>query len=209
MGGGSRGEAPPPPIPTAPTRWLYDRNGKATTLQEYAHYERSGRDQFKLIYDNPGLKKGQYLSQEEASRANPRAWLYDDKGKAIKQIFKGGEGPDDTYDAKTYNLGPDSVPYRHWYDIYGVSQQYAPSSTAIPAGFWESASLAPKSPTFKAPVPFSDTNPDMNVQPGQNVDLASAKAQTKKRRSSGSRSLLGSNSDELGDAEGAKTLLGE
>lgn len=213
-GGGGGGETPPPPIPSSPTRWLYDRNGDPTTVQEYAHYVRKGRDQFTLIMDNNPIPQGQYLSPERASEKNPKVWLYDDKGHTVKQIFKGGEGPDDTYDESLYNLGPDQMPYRHWYDVYGVAQEYAPSSTEIPEGYWESASKAPKSPNYKAPTPFNEVDPALNVQPNGNTgnqDLAATKAQSKKRRStSQSRqlTLLGENSN-MSDSEDSKNLLGE
>lgn len=218
MGGGGSGggESPPPPIPSSPTRWLYDRNGDPVELQEYGHYVRNGRDQFTLINNNnnPGAGSGRYLSPQEAERKNPKVWLYDEKGHTTQQIFKGGEGPDDPFDTSKYNLGPDSMPYRHWYDIYGVSQEYAPTSTTMPEGYWESPSKSPLSPTFQAPTPYNEVDPNANVQPGGNTsnsDLAAAKAQSKKRKVAGGKqmTLLG-DSDTLGGSTGDdKTLLGE
>lgn len=215
MGGsGGGGDAPPPPIPSSPTRWLYDRSGDPTTLQEYGHYERAGDgSQFTLVNDNKPLAAGLYLSPEAASAKNPKVWLYDDKGKTVKQVFKGGEGPDDAYDTSAYNLGPDNVPYRHWYDIYGVGQEYAPVATEMPQGYWESPNKAPKSSTFQAPTPFNEVDPSLNVQPEGNTstsDIAATKNQAKKRRISGSKQLtLLGDSESMGSSGDNKTLLGE
>jgi len=215
-GGGGKQSTPPPPIPSSPTRWLYDRNGDPVQLQEYGHYVRNGSDQFTLVNDNnnPAPGSGRYLSPQEAERKNPKVWLYDNQGATVKQVFKGGEGPDDPFDTNKYNLGPDSVPYRHWYDIYGVGQKYAPTSTPMPEGYWESPSKAPLSPTFQAPVPFNETDPNNNVQPSGNTgnsDLAAAKAQSKKRKvASGKQlTLLGEDSAMGGTTGNDKTLLGE
>lgn len=210
---GGQSEAPPPPIPSSPTRWLYDRNGDPLQVQEYGHYVRKGKDQFTLVTDNKPPPPGMYLSPERASEKNPKIWLYDDKGKTVKQVFKGGEGPDDPYNSSAYNLGPDSIPYRHWYDIYGVSQEYAPTSTAMPEGYWESPNKAPKSAVFQAPTSYDELNPNMNIQPGGNTgnqDLAASKVQAKKRRQGQTKNLtlLGSN-EVLGGSQDDKTLLGE
>jgi hypothetical protein len=214
-GGGGRQSSPPPPIPSSPTRWLYDRTGDPVQLQEYGHYVRNG-DGFTLVNDNnnPAPGSGMYLSPQAAEAKNPKVWLYDNKGKTTKQIFKGGEGPDDPFDANTYNLGPDSTPYRHWYDIYGVSQVYAPTTTKMDEGYWESPSLAPKSPTFQAPQSFNEADPSMNVQPDGNTgnaDLAAQKNQSKKRRAGAQRQLtvLGDDSSMGGTADDSKNLLGE
>ena len=218
MGGGGSGGGggyTPAPIPSSPTRWLYDRNGEATQLQEYGHYVRSQQDlnQFNLIYDNPTVNQGLYTSPELASQKNPKVWLYDQNGKTVKQIFMNGDGPNDTYDTSKYNLGPDSVPYRHWYDIYGVDQGYAPVDTALPTGMYDSPNKAPKSSVYQAPTDFTQTNPNLTVQPDnqQSGDLAAAKIASKKRRTttqSGALTLLGDSSVTGSDGTN-KSLLGQ
>ncbi len=211
-GGGSKAKAAPAPIPQAPTRWLYDRTGEAVQLQEYGRYVRNGQGGFQLITDNMAPGAGLYTSPEAAREKNPQVWLYDSEGKATKQIFKGGEGPDDVFDESVYNLGPDATPYRHWYDQYGVSQKYAPVSTEMGEGYWESPNKAPRSPTFQAPTPYNAVDPNANIQPDGNTgsqDLAAQKAQSKKRRTGQSKqlTLLGDNSA-LGASGDNKSLLG-
>lgn len=206
-GGGGGGGSAPPPIPSSPTRWLYNRDGESTQLQEYAHYERSGDSQFRLVTDSVAAPAGMYTSPEQAAQKNPKKWLYDSQGKAIKQVFQGGEGPDDEYDAAQFNLGPESTPYRHWYDVYGQSQAYAPTSTPLGEGFYESPDLAPKSATYKAPVPYN-----AQVQPEGNTgtqDLAATKQQAKKRRSQKSLSILGDDQPLGGGDSDTKSVLGD
>lgn len=215
-GGGGAPKAAPPPIPSSPTRWLYDRTGDPVELQEYGHYVRNG-DGFTLINNNNNPQKGsgRYLSPQAAEASNPKVWLYDEKGKPTQQIFRGGEGPDDVFDPAKYNLGPDSTPYKHWYDIYGVSQVYAPATTKMESGYWESPSKSPKSPTFQAPVPFNEADASMNVQPAGNTanqDLAATKEQAKKRRGAAQSkqlTLLGDGADMGAVSDNSKNLLGQ
>jgi len=222
----------PAPLPANPTRWLYDRNGDPTTLQEYGHYvrakttkEAAAHGSTYLVQTNPDIPQGSYLSPERAAEKNPKVWIYDSNGKAIKQVFKGGEGPDTAYDTGVYNLGPDSVPYRHWYDVYGVSQGYAPVSTPMPSGYYESPNQAPKSSVYQAPASYDKVDSNYTVQ-GSNpegfanttgnqtnsgtVDLANIKLASKKRKAAQNRqlTLLGSNDLLGGSSSTDKTLLG-
>lgn len=223
--GGGGGDPPPPPIPQGPTEWLYDRNQNPVSLITVGDYQRVGNasdGQFNLVMRDIAseVPNGLYQSTQAASDANPKVWLYDSMGNTTKQIFKGGAGPDDTYDTTQFNLGPTAEPYRHWYDIYGVDQKYAPESTPISDGYFASSSLAPKSPDYKQPVALNTVDPDLVPNAaGSSPDLDAGKAQAQARQKNGAAAGIaaampgtGTSANQTDDTTGGgtgKTLVGQ
>lgn len=194
-GGGGSSTPPPAPPPPPPSRWWYDKNGDA---QEYRPM-------------NEGIPTDRYISPNAAAEANPKVWLYDSSGESVRQVFK-VEAQAGNYD-KSLNLGPKSVPYRHWYDTYGVSQRYAPVDTPIGAGYYESPTQAPKSPNYKQAVALNEVKGNLVAQ-GESAstpaDLAAVKVQAQKRKQKGQTSrltVLGDGS--VGEEDDGKSVTGE
>lgn len=192
MGGGSAPKAQAAPPPPPPSRWWYDKNGDA---QEY-----------KPI--SSAIPTGRYISPNAAAESNPKVYIYDNMGNSVKQIFK-EDADAGNYDTKAYNLGSKSVPYKYWYDQYGIQQVYAPTSTQMGAGYYDSPTKAPNSPNFQPAVSLDEVKANLNTgaTTSSSTDLEAAKVKAQKRKqTTQTRSLT-----MLGDtsSEDNKNLTGE
>ncbi len=182
-----------PAAPLEPSRWWYDKNGDALEYKGLS----------------VALPSDRYLSPAAAASANPKVWIYDNLGKATQQIFT-ADADSKNYDTAKYNLGSQSTPYRHWFDAYGVSQYYAPVSTPLGQGYYDSATKAPHSPSYQPAVPLNEAKgaPVMGAQ-----DLSVLSARSLKRRSGSQQqnlTVLGDSSTMGGnDLNTAKTFLGQ